>query len=257
MIADLHVHVPYLLLEENFSFLLYHRLQPEIAFKGPDLDRLDHAVLRRVGQKLAAGGLQVTVHAPFMDLNPGSVEPLVQEATSRRYRQALEAAASLGARLIVFHPGFDNWRYGEQRAGWIEGNQRFWPSLIRRSEETGCRMVLENIFESDPGTIAEVLAFFDSPFFGHCFDIGHWHLFGEVSMAQWFTALGARILHLHLHDNFGQRDEHLPVGEGTIDFPALFHLIRQLPVPPRITLEAHSQQCLLRSLAAVTPFFSP
>jgi len=28
-------------------------------------------------------------------------------------------------------------------------------------------------------------------------------------------------MHLHVHDNHGQRDEHLPVGRGTIDYAPL------------------------------------
>lgn len=252
----LHVHVPYQQLEASFPFLLERRLQPEIAFKGPDLDRLSPKALRETGRRLAAAGLAVTVHAPFMDLNPGALEPLVLAATRRRFEQSLDAADSLGARLVVFHPGYDPWKYGGQDHLWLEQNQLFWPPLLERAARAGCTMALENIFEVRPGTLADLLDSIDSPLLGHCFDVGHWHLFSEVSLADWLAALGPRLSHLHLHDNFGKRDEHLPVGEGGIDFSTLFSLLAFLPQPPTMTLEAHSQEALLRSLNAVVPRLS-
>lgn len=256
MVDQLHVHVPFQQLEPALSFLLERRLQPEIAFKGPDLDHLSPNALRRIGRQLRAAGLSVTVHAPFMDLNPGALEPLVFAATRRRFEQSLDAAESLGARLVVFHPGYDPWKYGGQDQLWLEQNLLFWPPLLERASQAGCTMALENIFEVRPGTLAALLESVDSPQLGHCFDVGHWHLFAEVSLADWFAALGPRLSHLHLHDNFGQRDDHLPVGEGGIDFAALFSLIATLPHPPSMTLEAHNQEALQRSLNAVVPYLS-
>lgn len=256
MPARLHVHVPYQQLEASFPFLLERRLQPEIAFKGPDLDRLSPRVLREVGGQLAAAGLAVTVHAPFMDLNPGALEPLVLAATRRRFEQSLDAAESLGARLVVFHPGYDPWKYGGQDHLWLEQNRLFWPPLLERAAKAGCTMALENIFEVRPDTLAALLDDIDSPLLGHCFDVGHWHLFSEVSLTDWLAALGPRLSHLHLHDNFGKRDEHLPVGEGRINFAELFSLVDRLTRSPTMTLEAHSREALWRSLHAVAPHLS-
>jgi sugar phosphate isomerase/epimerase len=254
-LRHLHVHVPFRQLEELLPFLLERQLQPEIAFKGDDLDHLDAHLLNRSAAKLANAGLAVTVHAPFLDLNPGAADPMVHEVTSRRYQQALEAAVRLGAQLIVFHPGYDVWRYGEQQLLWLEQNLRFWPPLLKVAASSGCIMTLENIFEPEPLLLARLLNTLSSPWLGHCFDIGHWHLFASVSMEDWFSALGGRLRHLHLHDNFGVKDDHLPIGEGSIDYAPLFAHLRTIPDQqrPSVTLEAHSRETLLRALAAVSP----
>jgi len=252
----LFVHVPFMQLNTLLPFLLERRLQPEIAFKGPDLDGLTAVTLRQVGSQLSAAGLSCTVHAPFMDLNPGAVEPLVLAATQQRFMQTLAAAENLGARLVVFHPGYDSWKYGGQDHLWLEQNQLFWPSLLERAALFDCMLALENIFEIRPDTLSALLASLDSPLFGHCFDIGHWSLFAEGSLDDWFAALGKHLVHLHLHDNWGKRDEHLPVGEGSIDFAALFTLAATLPTPPTMTLEAHSQTALLRSMKGVASYLS-
>jgi sugar phosphate isomerase/epimerase len=253
MFEKLHMHVPYRQLDTWLPFLLARRLQPEVAFKGPELDQVSSTLLRQTGSRLAAAGLSCTVHAPFMDLNPGALEPLVFAATRRRFEQTLDAAESLGASLIVLHPGYDPWKYSGQDHLWLEQNLLFWPPLLARAGQFGCTLALENIFEVRPDSLAALLESIDSPSLGHCFDVGHWRLFAEGSLADWFAALGKRVVHLHLHDNFGQRDDHLPVGEGDIDFAALFGLIATLPQPPSMTLEAHSQEAALRSLKAVAP----
>jgi sugar phosphate isomerase/epimerase len=251
MSERLHVHVPARQLEETLPFLLDRRLQPEVAFKGPDLDELPGTRLREAGRRLAAAGLAVTVHAPFHDLNPGALEPLVHEVTRHRLTQTLAAATQLGARLVVVHPGYDPWKYGGQDHLWLEQSLAFWPPLLSEAGAAGIVLAAENIFEVHPRLLAALLDRLDSPFFGHCFDVGHWRLFaGAVPLPEWFAVLGRRTVHLHLHDNRGAADDHLPIGEGDIDFPTLFRLVAELPDAPSMTLEAHSREALLRSMGA-------
>jgi len=254
MSERLHVHLPARMLETELEYLLEQRLQPEIAFRGPDLDQIPAATLELVGDRLAAAGLAVTVHGPFHDLNPGALEPLVGAVTTQRYRQTLDAAARLGARVVVFHPGYEFWKYGGQEHLWLEQSLSFWPPLLESARQSGLRVALENIFEVRPATLVALLDAIDQPEFGHCFDIGHWKLFSETPLEVWFAALGPRLIHLHLHDNHGVLDDHLPVGEGVIDFPHLFALVDNLPAAPTMTLEAHDREALLRSLAGVAPF---
>jgi sugar phosphate isomerase/epimerase len=249
-----HVHLPYARLSRELPFLLDHRLPAEVAFSGPDLDGLDPSLLGSAARQLAAAGLAVTVHAPFHDLNPGALEPLVQAATRRRLRQTLAAAGELGARLIVCHPGYEFWKYGGRDHLWLEQSLLFWPPLLVEAQRMGIVLALENIFDRRPAPLCDLLAALDSPWLGHCFDVGHWRLFSQTPLPEWFSALGPRLVHLHLHDNRGERDDHLPVGEGDIDFAALFSLIRALPTVPSMTLEAHDPQSVLRSLAAVTAY---
>ena len=255
MLNRLFVHVPFRLLENTLPFLLAQGLQPEIAFRGPELDDIGQA-MTTMGGRLADAGLGITVHAPFYDLNPGALEPLVREVTTLRYRQTLAAAAALRARLVVFHPGYDCWKYGGQDQLWLEQNLTFWPPLLEEAAKNGLLVALENIFEPAPNLLVQLLEALAVPHFGHCLDIGHWRLFGRTPLADWLTAVGPRLLHLHLHDNRGTADEHLPVGEGDIDFSALFTGLRALPGTPSMTLEARDRPALLRSLAAVVPFFS-
>jgi len=252
---DLHVHIPWGRLETSLPMLFSRRLQPEIAFSGPDFDGIDPGHLAAIGARLAANELAVSVHAPFHDLNPGALEPLVQAATERRLRQALSAAAALGARVLVCHPGYEFWKYGGRDHLWLEQSLLFWPPLLELASASGVTIALENIFETHPQTLVDLLDEIDSPWLGHCFDVGHWRLFAHTPMDTWFAALGPRLVHLHLHDNRGERDDHLPVGEGDIDFAHLAALVGGLSRQPSMTLEAHTEEALFRSLDAVCSFF--
>lgn len=250
MLENLYVHLPYRALGSYLPFILEHRLQPEIAFLAEDFSASLIPDLRALAGTLARAGLSVTVHAPFMDLNPGALDPLVRDITLRRYRQTLDAAAVLGAGIVVFHPGFDRWRYAGQGRLWVERNLRFWPELIPIAEAQETRMALENIFEEEPSTLAALVAELDSNWLGHCFDTGHWHLFSRIAMPSWLAMLGPRLYHLHLHDNLGDQDAHLPVGQGRIDFAELFAYLRGMAHFPSMTLEAHTPEGLMQSLTA-------
>jgi len=254
MFENLHVHIPYPQLDELLPMVVDRKLQPEIGFKGPDLDQLDPELIDRASTQLSDAGLAVTVHAPFFDLNPGAIEPYVFEATAIRFRQTIAASSRLGARTIVFHPGYEYWKYGGMNHLWHDASMQFWPAMIELAEEYELNLSLENIFETTPDTLLGLLDQIDSPHLGHCFDVGHWRLFSKTSLADWFASLGPHINHLHLHDNTGESDEHRPIGEGDIDFAELFRLVNSLEKPPTMTLEAHSIDELERSLANIQQY---
>ena len=248
------VHIPFAQIDEHIDFLLDRGLNPEIAFSAQDLDRLQSKDLVPLERRLRAAGLRVTIHAPFHDLNPGALDPLVREATSHRFTQTLCASAVLGARLVVFHPGYEKWKYGLRPQLWLDASLDFWPPFLRIAQSQDCLLTVENIFEDRPETLVELCNALDSPHLGHCFDVGHWHLFSGKDLEGWIRKLAPRLFHLHLHDNHGGADEHLPVGEGGIDFKRLFDLLRDNGPAPTMTLEAHSRPHLLRSLDSVRTF---
>ena len=254
MSDQLHVHLPYWQLASRLDDFLAQRQNAEIAFKGQDLDTLDPELLERTADGFRTAGLSLTVHAPFLDLNPGALEPYVFEATAIRYRQTLAAADRLGAKLVVFHPGYEYWKYGGRDQLWLDASLEFWPTIIELAEQFELRLALENIYETIPDTLVQLLDTLDSPLFGHCFDAGHWRLFSDQTLDDWFAALAHRTIHLHLHDNVGTGDDHLPVGEGDIDFARLFRLVERLPAAPSMTLEARSSEEAERSLKNLLPY---
>ncbi|MBI5694959.1 MAG: sugar phosphate isomerase/epimerase [Nitrospirae bacterium] len=84
-----------------------------------------------------------------------------------------------------------------------------------------------------------------------CLYVGHREIFSELSGVEWVRGFGKRIYELHLHDNLGAADDHMPIGEGVIDFDGLFEEVRALVIDPVYTLEAHSAEDAMVSLERV------
>lgn len=72
-----------------------------------------------------------------------------------------------------------------------------------------------------------------------CFDIGHAHIDSNVSDA--FEAMRDRVVTTHIHDNHGEKDEHLLPYEGSIDWDEALELFAAAPQPLPIVLELKEQ----------------
>ena len=72
-----------------------------------ELDRLDDAIAE-VRSTCLSGPDQphLTLHGPYMDLNPSTWDSEVRQATMKRFSQAHAAARALGAKKLVLHTGF-------------------------------------------------------------------------------------------------------------------------------------------------------
>ncbi|MDT8444002.1 MAG: sugar phosphate isomerase/epimerase family protein [Desulfuromonadales bacterium] len=244
-------HIPWSQIETSLKSVLDLGLTPEIAIKGPELDCLNENLVALVARKLAAAQIRPTVHAPFFDLNPGALDPLIRQVTHQRLIQSLSLAGRLNAHLMVIHPGVDKWRYPNLELSWLALAKQFFPPLVAQASACGCCLAIENIYEETPDLLVQLVEGINSPWFGHCFDAGHWQLFGKQSMGVWLDAITPKLYHLHLHDNHGRADEHLPVGEGAIDFAPLTLRLAKMSSLPSMTLEAHSLEHLKRSLHQV------
>lgn len=241
-------HVPWSQIETYLDQVLELGLTPEIAIKGPELDHLDQSLLIKVAQTLKEMSLRPYIHAPFFDLNVGALDTAVRQISLQRLFQALSFATQLNATLMVIHPGVDKWRYPNLDQVWLTNARTSFQALTEQAVCSDCRLAIENIYEESPSLLVQLVKEIDSEWFGHCFDAGHWHLFGKNTMSEWLEAIASKLLHLHLHDNYGVTDDHLPMGEGRINFKPLQAKLRNMSKLPSMTLEAHSLEHLIQSL---------
>ena len=254
MQTNIHAHVPYDRLAEHLEYAVANRINPEVFFSAGALDHLVWEELSSLADSLHAAGLNTTIHSPFLDLNPGAMEPSIRAASRHRIQQVMKAAELLRPKVIVVHPGYDDLHYGDNRLVWLKNSIDFWREFVPRARELGTILAVENIFEKEPSTIKALLDAVDDPCFRHCFDVGHWNMFTTVTLEEWFSELGVYIAESHIHDNHGTSDEHLPVGEGLIDFKRFFPLLTQYAPDAVWTLEAHNTEHLQRALANIKKF---
>ncbi|MGB6200095.1 MAG: sugar phosphate isomerase/epimerase family protein [Candidatus Acidiferrales bacterium] len=75
-----------------------------------------------------------------------------------------------------------------------------------------------------------------------CFDVGHAHMGGGIAVA--LESMRDRIVTAHMHDNHGEKDEHLPPFDGTVDWPAT---LVALPAETPLVLELRAPEIALGS----------
>jgi sugar phosphate isomerase/epimerase len=175
--------------------------------RDPALARQRHAAT--LAAELAAPILVVHVSS----LRFASPDLAVRAVTRQRDLRRLEALVSFCAPLGVAlglengkHP--DHVRYLLGLIDELEGSAPERPAASSR-DASGCRAVIT-----------------PSARIGLVFDSGHAALRGGNPLVVAAEML-PRLLHTHLHDNQGARDEHLAPGQGSIDWPALLAVLSQ------------------------------
>ncbi len=61
----------------------------------------------------------------------------------------------------------------------------------------------------------------------------------ENEISQEIKKFGEAIEHIHIHDNAGGGDDHLPPGEGDINFAPIIQALREIDYDDRIIVEVH------------------
>lgn len=180
---------------------------------------LDTFTLREFGiLKSRLDGTLTTIHAPFLDLNPGAVDDYVLEATRKRFLETVLVANVLEAEVVVFHTGYHPPKIDPLFEVYFERALETFSLIVKEGDFL---IALENVFDRNPKVLKAFLENLPGKV-GVCIDTGHLNLFSEVPLSDWLSAFEGRIFEFHLHDNRGDRDSHLPIGWGSFPFDALF-----------------------------------
>jgi sugar phosphate isomerase/epimerase len=240
-----HVHVPYDRVGDYLDFIKKNRINLEIYFSSQSLDTLNHSNIVTLKEKLDYNP-SLSIHAPFMDLSPGAVDERVRVLTVERFLHVFKIAEILKPKAIVFHSGYEKWKYALRVDQWLEGSLITWSPLLKRAVDIGLKIAIENIFEDDPTNLRLLMEELGSENFGICFDTGHFNLFSKIPLEEWLRQLKPYIVELHLHDNDKTFDSHLAIGEGTFDFDTLFFALKGRNLI--YTIEAHTPEDTIRSI---------
>lgn len=152
--------------------------------------------------------------------------------TAQTLRRAGEIALLLGATRIIHHP------CGSGLTG--DGPQRLEreAEVIRGAWRPGFRFALENM--SSVGQAEYTVALIDAlgmEVAGMCVDTGHAHLGKDLGPARALRMAGHRLITTHLHDNHTERDEHMPPGDGTIEWEDVAAALKEIRYQGCIMLE--------------------
>lgn len=169
---------------------------------------LNDAIRQSIRQTASEKKIELAVHAP-LEFNP------LQPNHDDRLYSTVEFAHAIGATLVNLHLEIS------------QGVGKFAESLgpaLQLTAEAGLKLAIENTVWTGPEDFNQLFAALrrrgEVPFAhaGMCFDLGHANLFGATQndYCRYLNSLSAStpIIHLHLHENFGDRDSHLTLFTG-------------------------------------------
>ncbi len=166
----------------------------------------------------------------------------IRQASLNETIASLETAVELGAEKVVVHPGS------------IDGLAAYVPDyatalvleslaiIYRRAEVLEIPLCIENMFSRvcpfvEPEDFNSIFASF--PKMKLLLDVGHANIDDAEGRraVRFIQQFSDRLEHLHVSDNHGRVDEHLPLGEGSVGWKAILRALRAAAYDGTVTLE--------------------
>ena len=213
-----------------------------------NLDCLNEKIVEYIERLEYIGTRNLTLHGPFLDLNPMAYDSMVRAVTKARFTQTYEAAKRLGAKKIIFHTGFVPGVY--YLTDWANRMAEFWNEFMEG--KSGVQILMENVYDKEISPMIEVEQKVESPDFKLCLDIGHAHCYSPRSLSDWIQTFGEHAGHVHIHDNCGDRDSHLGLGRGNIPIDETLEMLMAYMPDADYTIECSIMEDVLMSGRAVS-----
>ena len=224
---------------ENVEKLIQHGADVvELLMDGDKWDEME-ALFPSLVEQLHTLDVAYTVHPPAWDINLTSENKAIREASFLEYKKAIEFASKIHAHHVVIHPGFCfapsfDKELGKQRA------KMYIHQLCEIAKPLNVTLAIENVGYNGTSlfTQEEYVHFLDDVDSSakYLIDIGHANLNGW-DIASTIYHVKDRLVGLHIHDNDGNGDQHLPIGEGTVDWDSIFDVLRTEQVVCELVLE--------------------
>ena len=176
--------------------------------------------LREMGR---AAGVGFTVHLPFVDLNLAALVEAAWTTSLERMQRALEFAEAVEAQVGVLHTGQVPLRHPVL----LEAARERLERALERLGPPPVPVAVENLaldrhdLLEEPAELVRLVEDAGEGF-GYTLDLPHAYVQGGAEQIRAYLeamqASRAPLLHLHLHDNRGDDDAHLPVGAGSLPY---------------------------------------
>ena len=191
-----------------------------------------------VVQKKLEGITRSALHAPYNELFPCAIDKKARALAAERYRHAIDLAKRYGSKKVVIHGGYNPWIY--YPVWFVEQSIVFWKEFLE--EDPGVEIALENVLETEPQWLLDIVKGVDDPRFRMCLDVGHVNAYSRIPVMQWLKDWAPYLTHFHIHNNDGlgtdgTADKHNPLNQGTIPMKELLLRIEQLCPDASIALE--------------------
>jgi sugar phosphate isomerase/epimerase len=170
----------------------------------------------------------------------------VRRASLNEVLESLEVAAEFQPLKIVAHPPYIGGLgvMVMKQARHMAKNSLWAISL--KAEQLGLNLCLENMFprcQYGVETIDFIKIFEQLPDLNLTLDTGHANIGNPEGnrILKFIETFSDRIGHVHISDNFGKEDNHLPIGTGTINFDSVLKSLKGIGYKDTVTFEIFSK----------------
>ena len=191
--------------------------------------------------------LDYTIHAPFMDVNIAALGSKSRANSIEQIKDSIDLANRIDAKVVVVHPGLIPFLAREMPEEVYKVSDNSIKEIGDYSHDLGVNTTIENMpaFETmiyqDMNRLNETLVEFDM---GMTFDIGHAHHSGISPDETYFDS----IKHIHAHDNMGDEDSHLALGEGNIQLKDIITTFENKKYDGIYMIEVNNKDSIKKSL---------
>jgi Sugar phosphate isomerases/epimerases len=110
-------------------------------------------------------------------------------------------------------------------------------AIIERAQDVNVKIALENV--RNPHILKDIFDSMNSPALGFCYDSGHDYIWSQ-SPHEILKRYREKLFAVHLHDNKGLADDHLPAGKGIVNWETVLAEISKSSYKGSLTLESNS-----------------
>jgi sugar phosphate isomerase/epimerase len=232
--------------EEELACAEEYGLGVEIqTFSLPEILAKDaSALLEKVAERVRRLPGPIGVHGPYIDTAHASSDLEIVRVCRNRYLAALDTARAFDARYVLFHSQYNTMLKLEAYPDiYHEASLRFWPEILEKAASWGLNIYIENMFDVDPAPLRRLADAFDTPAFKLCLDLAHSQIYSQRSFEEWVTAFGRHLAHVHMNDTRGTYDDHLGLGQGSLNIRDALKTLESTGRPITYALETNAYTC--------------
>lgn len=175
---------------------------------------------------------------PWIDFTPAFQS--VKNAWINELKKAIEISNELEADKFNIHFMFKGMYHKKEKflKEFIDSFSQCLNILSDYAEKYRIKLMLENSPMRDTGRFDYYSKTINnSKAFVHL-DIGHAYIVGGIrEIKKYIENFGSKIIHIHVHDNKGSQDDHLPIGCGNINYKDVINMLKKINYKDTITLE--------------------
>jgi len=191
--------------------------------------------------------LNYVIHSPALDLNLASLIKDIQKVSIAAIKKSTDLARELNSEIVVVHAGNLPFYSKPFKKEALAKSRESIKICGDYGKDLGVTIAIENmpriegLFYQD---IYELNKLVEELEVSMTLDVAHAATTGFKENELYFDS----VKHIHLSDNNHESDDHLPLGEGSIDFKAVIDTFSKNNYDGSYTVEVYDKESVVKSL---------